>query len=134
MAKKKPQAEKPRTDAERRARQSERLARVIRTLRCISGPGRWDVQSLAEELECSQRTVQRILQTLATAGIPFRYDPELRAYKVPQNFKFPGLPKEPSSTKDVLLKGDILHIANKALENGERLVASLRQLCDALKV
>ena len=68
MGKKKVKAPRPRTDAERRSRQCERMARMLRTLKCIMGPGRWDAQALAQELECSTRTVQRILQTLSMAG------------------------------------------------------------------
>ena len=130
MAKKKPQAQKPRTDAERRARQCERLARGLRTLRCISGPGRWDVQALSEELECSPRTVQRILQTLSMAGVPFRYDAELRAYRVPSGFRFPGLDIVNSSNS---IPPDLnkVHISAKQLiRDGERFLKSLQAWCD----
>ena len=41
---------KKRTDAERRARQCERLSRLLRVLRLILGPGRWDAESIAREL------------------------------------------------------------------------------------
>lgn len=133
MAKKKPQAQKPRTDAERRARQCERLARVLRTLRCISGPGRWDVQALAEELECSQRTVLRILQTLSMAGVPFRYDSELKAYKVPSSYKFPGLTGDCENNTEASSSIDLLPIANKVLHDGELFMKSLRHFCRVLK-
>jgi predicted DNA-binding transcriptional regulator YafY len=130
--KKKPQAEKPRTDAERRARQCERLARVLRTLRLISGPGRWDVRALAEELECSERTVQRILQTLQLAGVPFRYDSDARAYKVAPNYRFPGLASN-SNLKVTENNNELIAVANKVLHDGELFIESLRQFCEALK-
>ena len=87
---KKPQLNS-RTDAERRIRQSERLGRLLRTLRLIAGPGRWDADSLARELELSRRSVHRILQTLSLAGVPWSYDADARCYRVPRGFKFPGL-------------------------------------------
>src|SRR5437762_999286 len=82
---------KKRTDAERRARQCERLSRLLRTLHLIMGPGRWDAEALARELECSRRTVHRLLQTLSMAGVPWHYDEAHQAYRVRRGFKFPGL-------------------------------------------
>src|SRR5438045_8687025 len=82
---------KKRTDAERRARQCERLSRLLRTLHLIMGPGRWDAGALARELECSRRTVHRLLQTLSMAGVPWHYDETHQAYRVRRGFKFQGL-------------------------------------------
>lgn len=82
---------KKRTDAERRARQCERLSRLLRTLHLIMGPGRWDAAAIARELECSRRTVHRNLQTLSMAGVPWYYDETCQAYRVRRGFKFPGL-------------------------------------------
>lgn len=48
---------KKRTDADRRVRQSDRLARVLRVLQLIQSPGPWTAQSIAKELECSERTI-----------------------------------------------------------------------------
>jgi predicted DNA-binding transcriptional regulator YafY len=81
MAKKQPQPQS-RTDAERRVRQCERLGRLLRTLQLIMGKGRWDAIGLAEELECSRRTVYRLLQTLSMAGVPWYFDESCRAYRV----------------------------------------------------
>ena len=58
-----------RTDAERRVRQTDRLARVLRVLELIQGTGPTTAHSIARELECSERTVYRDLQTLAAAGV-----------------------------------------------------------------
>lgn len=131
--KKKAQTQKPRTDAERRTRQCERMARMLRTLRCIMGPGRWDVEALANEMECSTRTIQRILQTLAMAGVPFRYDPELRAYRVPSGFRFPGL--DTSQTQGVhsteLVK--IRDSSKQLLQDGEKFLDSLRHFREQLE-
>ena len=88
-----------RTDAERRIRQCERLGRLLRTLRCIMGPGRWDAAGLADELQCSTRTVHRLLQTLTLAGVPWYFHEGLRAYKVRPGFKFPGIEAVPHSEK-----------------------------------
>lgn len=130
MAKKK--ATPTRSDAERRARQSQRLARVLRTLKYIMGPGRWDAEALAQELGCSVRTVRRILQTLNEAGIPCRYDPELKAYRVPRGFKFPGIDSKPSSEGSSLDSADLLPMATRLAAEGEQFLASLRAFCDAL--
>lgn len=132
MAKKKPRAENPRTDAERRARQCERISRALRVLQCIAGPGRWDVQALADELECSPRTVQRVLQTLAMAGVPYKFDPEARAYRVPATFRFPGIDQQSGHGKSALPAKQMLPIATKVLHDGERFIESLRALCKAL--
>lgn len=123
MAKKKPTPQ--RSDAERRARQVQRLGRVVRALHCITGRGRWDAEALAQELGCSVRTVHRILQTLAEAGVPYRFDPETRAYKVPRGFKFPGLESTPveATANDSKRLGAA---ARRLLSDLERTSASLR--------
>lgn len=79
---------KVRSDADRRARQSERFGRLLRLLALIAGSGRWDSEGLARELECSRRTVHRLLQSLSHAGIPWFFDDDLRAYRVRAGFKF----------------------------------------------
>lgn len=80
---------RPRTDAERRLRQCERLGRLLRILQLISGKGRWDVDGLAQELECSRRTVYRMLQTLSMAGVPWYFDDQARAYRIRPGYRFP---------------------------------------------
>lgn len=124
---------KQRTDAERRARQCERLSRHLRVLRLILGPGRWDSEALARELECSTRTVHRILQTLTMAGVPWFYEEELRAYRVRSGFKFPGLESSKSISEPTPHHLTLLTSAQQLLADGERFIDSLRQYCTLLQ-
>lgn len=126
---------KKRTDAERRIRQCEGLSRLLRILRLIMGAGRWDARAIAGELECSQRTVFRDLQTLSMAGVPWYFDKDAQAYRVPAGFKFPSLDTssgEGGSSRhpDPIT---ILAAARQLLADGERFVESLRGFCETLK-
>ena len=76
-----------RTDAERRARQTDRLARVLRLLQLIHGPGGWNAPSLAEKLGCSERTVFRDLQTLKAAGVPWVFDEYSQSYRIREGYR-----------------------------------------------
>lgn len=130
MGKKKVSARK--SDAERRMRQGQRLARVVRALRCIAGPGRWDAGALAQELEVSVRSVHRILAVLTEAGIPFKYDPDTRSYRVPKGFSFPGLDissRHPPAPTDPAV---IRPAARRLQREIEQFSKSLAAFCDAL--
>lgn len=126
-------AKKQRTDAERRIRQCERLSHLLRTLHLIMGKGRWDADGLAEELECSRRTVYRLLQTLSMAGVPWFFDKSCRAYRVRPGFKFPVI--EPTATTDAQPADTAsLHVAaRQLLKDGEQFLESLRLFCEKLE-
>ena len=78
---------KKRTDAQRRIRQSDRLARVLRLLQLIQGPGNWNAPAIAKKLDCSERTVYRDLQTLTAAGIPWYFDDFSQSYRLREGYR-----------------------------------------------
>ena len=126
MAKKQPQPQS-RTDAERRVRQCERLGRLLQTLHLIMGKGRWDADGLAKELECSRRTVYRLLQTLSMAGVPWYFDQSCRAYRVRPGFKFPIV--ETSSNplpESVQSRSELIPIVKRLIADGAAFTKSLQ--------
>lgn len=124
-----------RTDTERRVRQCVRFSRLIRILRLIVGPGRWDAHALAKELECSRRTVHRDLQTLEMAGIPWFYDDECEAYRVRAGFTFGGLEtsQEPERKRKAVDESELAATAKNLLHHGEEFCKSLREFCSLLE-
>jgi hypothetical protein len=127
-------AKKQRPDADRRVRQCERLGRLLRLLHLIMGKGRWDAGTLAEELECSRRTVYRLLQTLSLAGVPWYFDEALRAYRVRPGFRFPGLEDTAASrTPPVQSREDLEPIVSRLIADGEAFTHSLRDILRVLK-
>lgn len=132
-----PKKIRERSDAERRARQCARLANLMKTLHLISGRGRWDAKTLAEELECSQRTVHRMLATLSMAGVPWHFDEKIRAYRVREGFRFPLVEQaivedkntdEPSNRLD-----DLETTTSDLIEHGEAFARSLDRFLNVLK-
>ena len=130
---------KKRTDAERRVRQSDRLARVLRVLQMIQGNGPWTAQSIARELECSERTVYRDLQTLSAAGVPWFFDEYSQSYRIREGYKgpfshFPSRPKvdvqEPSASP--LSSDDAHSIVSLAKESAQRLLTEAESVIQAL--
>lgn len=129
MGKKRPESH--RTDAERRVRQSERLSRLLRVLHCIMGPGRWDADALAKELEVSPRTIHRLLQTLSMANVPWFYCKQTGSYRVRPGFRFPGLDGgEPAS--EAPKPAAVLGAIDGALAELSRLADTLRGFRDEL--
>ncbi len=84
-------AKKNRPDRDRRVRQSARIARVLRILNLIQSRGRWTTKSIADELECSERTVYRDLDVLEFSGVPYFREPADGAIRVRPDFRFPVL-------------------------------------------
>ena len=127
---------KKRTDAERRIRQSDRLARVLRLLQLLQGPGRWNAQTLASKLECSERTVYRDLQTLSTAGIPWYFDDYDQCYKIRQGFRgpIPTIPKKDAQTQDETdsLGEDAQSVVRLAKEAAQRLLVEAEGVVQSL--
>lgn len=132
MPKKKPKTE--RSDVDRRIRQCERLARLMKLLHLISGRGRWDAAALAEELECSKRTVHRFLQTLSMAGVPWHFDKSIRAYRVRPGYKFPLLELDSRQREEEQhIPAEISEAMENLLENGEAFAASLNKFLDVVR-
>jgi len=76
------------TDSDRRVRQADRLARILRVLGLIQSRGHWNAQAIAAELEVTERTVYRDLQALNYAGVPWFYDDEAKSYRVRSDYRF----------------------------------------------
>lgn len=132
MAKKKPPKE--RSDADRRVRQCERLARLMQVLHLISGRGRWDAAALAEELECSTRTIHRLLQTLSMAGVPWFFDEKIRAYRIRPGYKFPLVEEQTAPQQSLQPATPQLQTAvNKLIQDGEAFAQSLQEFLSILK-
>jgi predicted DNA-binding transcriptional regulator YafY len=91
--------ERKRSDKDRRIRQADRLARVLRVLQLIQGRGRWNVTQIARELECSERTIHRDLKVLEYAEIRLEFDKEHGCYRLLPSARFPVL----SLTEDELI-------------------------------
>ncbi len=78
-----------RPDWARRIRQSEKMARILRVLQLIQSRSRWDTKTIAEELECGERTVYRDLEVLKFAGVPYYREQTTGAIRVRPDYRFP---------------------------------------------
>ena len=76
-------------DRDRRIRQADRLARVLRVLELVQSRGRWTTKAIADEIECSERTVYRDLDVLKFAGIPYYREGDQQFVRVRSDFRFP---------------------------------------------
>ena len=120
-----------RTDAERRVRQGERLSRLLRVLHCIMGPGRWDADALASELEVSPRTIHRIMQSLSMANVPWFFCKEEGCYRVRSGYRLPGA--EGQDTRPTFTNPASLKLAvDMVLKELTRTVESLQRLSGEL--
>ena len=90
---------KDRPDRDRRVRQADRLARILRVLELVQSRGRWTTRAIAEEIECSERTVYRDLDVLRFAGIPYYREGDQKFVRVRPDFRFPVM----SLTEDEVL-------------------------------
>lgn len=80
-----------RPDRDRRVRQNARIARVLGVLNLIQSRGRWSLKTIAEELECSERTIRRDLEVLEFAGVPWFKDAADQTIHVRPDYRFPVL-------------------------------------------
>ncbi len=137
---------KSRSDGDRRARQSQRLGRALRLLCLIQQRhGRWDLPSLARELGCSTKTIQRDLLALEDAHIPFFYDKQRCCYAIRPGFRLSILDDPsahatqdtPATGRTTLTTADLAESsrehAERLLFEAERLIESLGQLCRSLR-
>lgn len=132
MPKKK--SHKERSDADRRVRQCERLARLMQVLHLIGGKGRWNATALAEELECSTRTIHRLLQTLSIAGVPWFFDDKIKAYKIRPGYKFPLLEDQSTVNENTnSLPNEFDELADQLIKDAESFARSLQEFLKAMK-
>jgi biotin operon repressor len=136
-----------RTDAERRVRQSDRLARVLRVLQLIQGPGNWNAPAIARKLGCSERTVYRDLQALAAAGVPWYFDDDSQSYRLREGYRghvlkiasqveppsqspSPAVPAEDDPRSIALLAREA---ARRLLVEAEGVIQAIDRLTDAIE-
>lgn len=105
----------------------------MQVLHLISGRGRWDAAALAEELECSTRTIHRLLQTLSMAGVPYYYCERTKSYVVRPGFKFPLLDSQSRTAPEEQSSPEFDEAVEKLLHDGEAFADSLNQLLNTLR-
>ena len=128
-----PDEEHPRRpDSERRLRQADRLARILRVLEMIQGRTRYGPKEIAAELECSERTIFRVLNVLELAGVPWSYNKENQHYWVRPGYNFPALNLSDEeligqSTATVITSAPGLDITKGAAPTTRKLKANSRE-------
>lgn len=101
---------KSRPDRDRRVRQADRLARILRVLELIQSRGRWTTKAIADEIECSERTIYRDLDVLRFAGIPYYREGDQQFVRVRPDFRFPAI----SLTDDEVLGLSVASVMTKS--------------------
>lgn len=99
------------------------------------GSGRWNVDSLAEELECSRRTVYRDLQTLSMAGVPWYLDSTTQAYRVRPGYRFSGLDSLCTSLDESSIRDleQLLKVTEQLITDSDRFVSSIKAFSQILR-
>ena len=106
----------------------------MQVLHLISGRGRWDAAALAEELECSTRTIHRLLQTLSMAGVPWFFDEKTRAYRIRPGYKFPLFEESESSGRiPPKFTPEMKVAADKLIQDGEVFSESLDNFLNQIR-
>ena len=133
-----------RADRDRRVRQHERIARVLKVLNLIQSRGRWNVRAISQELECSERTVYRDLEVLEFVGVPWYFDETDQCYRVRPDFRFPtlGLTEEETlgqAVATVLTRAPGLDAGGSASPTTRKLAATSKEeiqqvLADAMQL
>ncbi len=110
----------------------------------LSRSGSWDAPAIASELEVSERTVYRDLQTLTMAGVPLFFDEQAQRYCVRPGFRLtcleglgtedPSSNRQPGPTATVEQLADATAAAARKLaSDAEDLAAVLDRLREALR-
>ncbi|MBN2560541.1 MAG: YafY family transcriptional regulator [Phycisphaerae bacterium] len=68
-----------------------RVYRLLKLITLLRSGRRYDVESLAEELGVSRRTLFRDLKMLELAGVPYRFEHGKHAYAIRESFFLPPL-------------------------------------------
>lgn len=115
------------TESDRRLRHNFRLARLLKFLQLVLGRGQWNPKTLAAELECSDRTLHRVRETLELAGVPLFFSREENAYRVRPDFRFPALHLDADealgqATATAVAGSDALHLGPVAAPTTRKLI------------
>lgn len=119
------------------SRQCERIDRVLRVLQLVLTRGEsWDAEAIARELEVSERTVYRDIQTLQFAGVPVYHDEQHGGYRVQPGFRLtciddPGRTSG-GSTPPVVEASDPAALADVTLAAAQRLLSDTQNLVELL--
>lgn len=113
---------KARPDCDRRARQSERLGRLLHLLRLLASRGRYGIAELSAELECSSRTVYRLLDALTSCGIPWYLDRKLDSYRIRDGFKLGALGEVKTKSEQ---QKELLEKLEQLADEGRKLAETL---------